>query len=69
VDVAGFEPATFRMRTERSPSEPHAHLLKKHAKQFYFSHAQESRKGILSEDLFDNADSFVPVPVTGEDKF
>ncbi len=26
VDVAGFEPATSRMRTERSPTEPHAHI-------------------------------------------
>ena len=25
VDVAGFEPAAFRMRTERSPTELHAH--------------------------------------------
>ncbi len=25
VDVAGFEPAASRMRTERSPSELHAH--------------------------------------------
>lgn|GEM_PF-1306210 len=69
MDVAGFEPAAFRMRTERSPTEPHAHLPNKHAKQFYFSQGKESRKGISSEDLFDYADGFFPVPVAGEDKF
>ncbi len=27
VDLGGFEPPTFRMRTGRSPAEPQAHIV------------------------------------------